>query len=547
MSNVNITEVHLLNAPLESDYKITLYFANKTDQTNYFKSKTIHTFDNCSYQRKDKVFRAYKHIDGMYNCNYVMYKNSAYSDRWFYAFITNMEYVNDERTDIYIETDVMQTWMFDYTVKPSFVEREHVMDDTVGIHTVPEGLETGDYVTNGITPCQIFSQSGIVVASTLNLSKMSYDDGAKCSRVQGYLYNGVYSGVAYYYFDTDSDSLTHLSITLQCLESMGQSEGITSIFMIPKNCVELTDPVEVSVEGGTIPVVLRMVKPTDKPFTADWKKTDVYPVHKPVDVDGYKPNNNKLFCYPYSYLSMSNNAGGNVIYKYELFNGDACEFRIISAITPGFSVRLIPKLYNKVGLNHDEGMNGGKFPICNWNTDVYTNWLTQNAVNNSLSIISGVGTVAGGVVATATGGGAMAGLPMIAGGIMSIANTLGSVYTHSLVPPQAEGNLNSGDVTFANQNLTFTAYRMNIKREYAEIIDQYFSLFGYKLNLVKTPYKDHRTHFWYTKTIDVNIDGAIPQEDLQKIKSCYNTGITFWRNDGTIGNYSDTVLSENAI
>ena len=56
MSNVNITEVHLLNAPLESDYKITLYFANKTDQSNYFKSKVIHTFDNCSYQRKDKVY-----------------------------------------------------------------------------------------------------------------------------------------------------------------------------------------------------------------------------------------------------------------------------------------------------------------------------------------------------------------------------------------------------------------------------------------------------------------------------------------------------------
>lgn len=28
----------------------------------------------------------------------------------------------------------------------------------------------------------------------------------------------------------------------------------------------------------------------------------------------------------------------------------------------------------------------GKFPICNWDTDVYTNWLTQNGVNIGLSV-----------------------------------------------------------------------------------------------------------------------------------------------------------------
>ena len=76
------------------------------------------------------------------------------------------------------------------------------------------------------------------------------------------------------------------------------------------------------------------------------------------------------------------------------------------------------------------------------------------------------------------------------------------------------------------------------KEQYAKIIDNYFDMFGYKVNRVKKPSAGHRENYWYTKTIDVNIDGAIPQKDLQKIKDCYNNGITFWYTPANIGNYS---------
>lgn len=61
-----------------------------------------------------------------------MYQNEAYSDKWFYAFITKMEYVNNNMTRIEIATDVWQTWQFDITFKESFIEREmiNVSDDT---------------------------------------------------------------------------------------------------------------------------------------------------------------------------------------------------------------------------------------------------------------------------------------------------------------------------------------------------------------------------------------------------------------------------------
>lgn len=60
-----------------------------------------------------------------------MYRNTSYKDKWFYAFITSMEYKNDGLTYIYIATDVWQTWQFDIIFKHSFVEREmiNVSDD----------------------------------------------------------------------------------------------------------------------------------------------------------------------------------------------------------------------------------------------------------------------------------------------------------------------------------------------------------------------------------------------------------------------------------
>ena len=84
--SVNITEVHLLNVPLENDYVNTIWFSDKSLQTNYMKNRIKHSFSNFSYQRKDNVIRVPKHIDELYDCNYVMYKNSAYTDKWFYAF-----------------------------------------------------------------------------------------------------------------------------------------------------------------------------------------------------------------------------------------------------------------------------------------------------------------------------------------------------------------------------------------------------------------------------------------------------------------------------
>ena len=107
-----------------------------------------------------------------------------------------------------------------------------------------------------------------------------------------------------------------------------------------------------------------------------------------------------------------------------------------------------------------------------------------------------------------------------------------------MIPPQTQGNINCGDVVTSANNNTSHYYHMSIKKEFAKIIDGYFNMFGYKVNVVKVPNKNHRSNYWFTKTIDVNITGSIPMNDMNKIKACYNNGITFWKNASNIKNYS---------
>ena len=109
-----------------------------------------------------------------------------------------------------------------------------------------------------------------------------------------------------------------------------------------------------------------------------------------------------------------------------------------------------------------------------------------------------------------------------------------------MTPPQVEGNINCGDVVTASGNNDFHFEVRSIKKEMAQIIDSYFSMYGYKTNAVKIPNITGRTNWNYVKTINCNIEGNIPQMDLQKIKEMFNKGVTLWHNSTTFLDYTQS-------
>ena len=145
------TNIRLLKCPLKLDNKNQITFSNLTSQYNYFSSLPYLEVEGSMYQRKDSSIYYPGLYDDLFEYNYVMYQNDNYSNKWFYAYITGMEYINDNMTRISIATDVFQTWQFDLVYKASYVEREmiDVSSDVPGANLNPEGLESGEYKVGG--------------------------------------------------------------------------------------------------------------------------------------------------------------------------------------------------------------------------------------------------------------------------------------------------------------------------------------------------------------------------------------------------------------
>ena len=523
-------EIYLCKTPLENDYKNQLTFSNATAQLSYFNSIIQHTFDNYTYVKKDNVVKVGENIDNIIDCNYLFYRNTGFTSKYYFCFITNMEYVNENCTAITFETDVFQTWQFQIVYKQSFIEREHVNDDTIGLHTIPENLESGEYVDQVVTSSEIIEWRGFLATQRVVLatseSPFTEPSGDK-------KYNGVYSALYYFTFPTYNDCQGFIDY----LKQQYSSDVIYSAFLVPEKLVHNVSWVTPSGENFTYGYV---------PYTENATEIKTLSIsnNKFLDVD-YVPRNNKLLCYPYRFLLVTNNAGSSKDYHYELFkNNNTCNFSIMGAISPGCSIKLFPKdNYNSVAnldytnYNYAESLDYAKLPTCGWINDSYTNWLTQNAVNLPLELIGSAGAIVGGAVAVGTGAGAGVGIGAIVGGISGITNTMAKVYEHSLAPSTAKGGANQGDLLYAMRD-GFTPYKKSIKREYAESIDSYFDMFGYKINKVKTPNITGRQNWNYVKTINCNFEGDIPQTDLRIIKSMFDNGVTLWHNPATIYNYN---------
>ena len=222
----NIRILH--NVPLDTSYDHTIYFGNSTAQANYFIGKQKYDLRKYTYQRvKRGWMRVGIKADNLYDCNYLMFQNTAYGNKWFYAFIKSVEYVNDVTANIEFEIDDMQTWHFDYTVDRCFVEREHVTDDTIGAHIEPENVECGEYVLNTLDDVPALEDYRVIVAINDATS------GESALAVHGNTYEKIYSGATLYAFNaTDPETID--SFLTQYVQKPDTIIALASSSLIPR-------------------------------------------------------------------------------------------------------------------------------------------------------------------------------------------------------------------------------------------------------------------------------------------------------------------------
>lgn len=483
----------LKGVPFNNTYRDTTKFSSESAQTSYFNSKVAYTLPSVTYVRQTKSIRIEKKADLLYNCNYIMFQNTGFGSKWFYAFITGVEYITNDVSEISFELDVYQTWQFDIDIKECFIEREHSLTDNVGDNLVPENLEQGDYIAENYDGTGHMGNLKIVIASTFNKSfEPSY----------GKIYGNIFSGLRFNIFDTGLDAAQFIA---QAVSDNNKADGIVSIFMAPADFLD--DSINVT----------------------DIKRYTLTKPKRQSSVDGYVPRNKKLLTYPYNFLYVTNMSGNSASFRYEYFSSADCQFTVAGDMSCNPQMTLFPNYYKGLTNNYDERINLDGFPQCAWTTDTYAAWLAQNGSTTAISVLG----TAMGTVASAQTGNVMGAI----GGALSIADTVARVNNIQGQPPQAHGTSASG-ISVALGIKDFIFIPKYIRKEFARIIDSYFDKFGYASHQVKVPNINTRPAYNYVKTINSSVTGDIPVQDLNKICSILDNGVTFWRNPNNVGNYS---------
>lgn len=564
------SEVYILkNVPLEPSFDHTIWFDSPEQQATAFTTYALaFYFNKVSYQRYPRPYITLdKTADDLFDCNYMMFRNTSYGTKWFYAFITQIEYISNTTSRIYYTIDPMQTYLFDVNVGECFVEREHAMTDAIGDNLNPESFELGEYVYDADYFPNLFLKANYVIC-ILATWKAVYEDNkwvikdASTGGVGG-VDSGIYTGLTKNLFTYDPSNpkscVQDANAVIEAATKANKADGIVSITMYPKFFMNWS--ITGDLATGLVPHTVDSIPA----FTGTF--------------DGYKPKNNKLYTAPFCGVYVDNLQGNAANYAYEYFENRKPTFNIVGAVNGNLECASIPLNYKGLPTNFQESLLMGGFPQCAWNVDTFKAWIAQNkyaiaagVANTAIDTVKQVALAATGVgmagevagmSAAMSGAGSAQTIQAVGqyanayqnaqnvsyntqGDILNkTINLVAQVKTASTQPNHARGQQSSSVFcAMGYQGFHYMPYR--IQGQFAKIVDDFFSMYGYKTNRLKVPNRNGRKAWNYVKTCGCNLTGSAPADVTASLVQIYDKGITFWRcidlsagNPFTrVGNYS---------
>lgn len=530
---------------LSDKYTDSLYFASVSAKDTYFTNLTkVARVLTCTYTRENRGFvRVEVPMATLIGASYMRFKNTSFENKWFYAFVKNVNYINNQTTEVRFELDPLMTWMGTFTLNECYIERQHTLRDGIGNNIAEEGLPTGEYIVEHRELLKVFTNMSAV---------MAYGHETK-PETQTQAYGNIPSALTHYGVLPNVGNITEKVLNLI---GANQIDSLQSITLQPSEYVGQLGDLESSTTTHTGGTSLQ------KPYS---------------DFDGYVPRNNKLFCYPYKFCTVETDEGGSQDYLYEYMgaNPDATSPAMMGfnwtgcSYPTGCEVMLEPNNYKgSAGLEHRLSIS--HFPQIPWACDQYEAYLAQKNAYLEQDIaksILGVGTSM--ALGSATAGlqaerqfgnewftdtqdylnklhnlssspvyGATMGM---VGSLPNVSNTIaGNMIENAVRPasPMIPKGSSTVDLMFSRGYKGFILYEKCITKNYAMMIDSYFDMFGYAVKQHGVPNMNARPNWTFVKTIGCNVGGAIPADDATAIESIFDNGIRFWKNHNNIGNYS---------
>lgn len=515
------TKIYFLEGvPLDSSYKNTIYFLTREAQTNYFLGKAKFSMLDCTFQRQEQRIRVNRPVSDCYHINYLMWQNTSYSTKWFYAFVNRVEYINDGCTWIYFQIDVLQTYHFNYKLGYCYVDRMHSVTDTIGGNLEPEPVQTGEYLYS--------DYQGALFGGLEEMAFLVMVLDLDTTGGLGNLYDGIFSAAQIKAFR--SDDVSNINVYLDSFSE--KPDAVLAIYTCPMKLI------------GAIPDEGLIL-----PRTAKAKRLFSEPsfVNGTQKLDGYLPRNKKLYTYPYNFYYVSNASGSSLTLRYEFFESNAVELEASGTITMPVQLIVRPYHYKNTPFGSiqdepDQYMNElitlSSYPLCSWGSDTYKAWTAQN----SLPMIGKLAQsgVSGALGASLLGANPAFGLATM--GMQALSNLTAS-YQASIQADVSRGSISSANVNVSTGSQNFYGGRMSITAEKAALIDAFFDRFGYAVNRFMEPVRNARKVWTYLKCSEVNLlpttsgNLGIPAPYQDEIRNAYLSGVTWWKSGDQVGHY----------
>lgn len=517
--------------PWDCNYTHVRKYANRTQLDTFLETLLKFTTKDVSFINMGEMDISIDYNQALaYKCNYMRFVNSPWDNTPHYAFIRSVSPVSASVTRVKFELDVWNECQFDIELKECFVEREIVKksSDTRGAYTYPEGLQLGDYVVNGSDSTTTIPAEGDERREMAFCVASAVDHDYETAEIE--LYQNVPSGLWLGVFSGYADLQGWLE---GLIAAKGSADDVVDAWIMP---AVFADP------NNLI------------------KKTFTFLKSSVTSINGYKPKNNKLFSFPYSCLQMTNNSGQIKQFELERFHtpnaDDLCNFYYYVNLSPNPTLYCYPQYYKGVQESYGDAITFNGYPKIAFPVDAYKAWLAQNSNNLIVSLATGenlptntgdwigrsIMTVGqsiasvGDIIGTISGERNISGTQAASNFGNSVYSLLSGNYQAQLQADGIKGSI-SNTLPTAGEFDCISVYPVSITAEYAKVIDDYFSMFGYKICRVKKPDISGRSTWNYVKTQNCSIDGKFPVDMLEKMRKIFDNGVTIWHTND-IGNYA---------
>lgn len=535
MPTIPNTTLYVGVVPWNSDLKNVQSYNSRAEQISTIQGLLSNKYEHINIIRRDSDLILRGVNEDLTQCNYLMYQNKDISDKWYFAFIDNVQYNSLNSVIISHTIDVWQTYQFDITYYKNLILRAHVAKsaDTVGRWLAPEPIsvapefERKHNVFNNLSwvPQYVLHSTSVFNNSTKKYEYKGNGTGATLSAEYGIFVdddNDVQTVVKNYgklsaaeaLKSNDDDKYSNWIadlLTGQTIDKAVKLISTTSISQLQDHRNELI---------GLYAIPAWVHDGTNKYATNNIKKKEVT-VGLPTTTlaCGYAPRNKKMLSSLCKAYLFYNENGFKLPLKPELFTSGSPSFTVKSTelSTNGFILqigsyadytaktnKISYRCENRLGYDANTGLDK-----------------VLNTVTSAVGVVNAVGSVASQAFAGNVGG-------AVQGAVGAVQQSINMI---DALGQRGVSTGASGDIMSITENRAMPVFAdVSPTEAQCRYIDDYLDVYGYAINEIGkiSTYMKNRSNWNYIQVANCNIKVSAPNDDFNKLKQMFESGVTIW-------------------